>query len=187
MGGGSNRMPRLVAFLRAINVGGHTVTMAKLRELFESLGFTDVETFIASGNVLFTSSSKNFAALERKIEAHLEKSLGYEVVTFLRTVPEVVAIAKQKPFPEAQISKAGAFCIGFLTAPLDAKAKQRLLALETGIDHFRTHGREVYWLCEHRQAESKFSNNVFEKATGARVTFRGTNTVVKLAAKANAT
>jgi uncharacterized protein (DUF1697 family) len=177
-------MPKLFAFLRAINVGGHTVTMAKLRELFESLGLSDVETFIASGNVLFTSPSRNLAALERKIEAHLAKSLGYEVVTFLRTVQEVVAIAKHKPFPEAEIRGAGAFCVGFLAAPLDAKAKASLRALETGIDRFQTHGREVYWLCATRQGESKFSNAVFEKTTGARVTFRGGNTVNKLAAKA---
>ena len=47
-------MPRLIAFLRAINVGGHTVTMMKLRKEFEALGLQDVETFIASGNVIFT-------------------------------------------------------------------------------------------------------------------------------------
>ena len=175
---------RVIAFLRAINVGGHTVTMAKLRELFESLGLKDVETFIASGNVLFTSSLKNLSPLERKIGAHLENSLGFEVVTFLRKVEEVVAIAKYRPFPEAQIKDAVAFCVGFLAAPLDAKAKASLGALETGIDRFHTHGREVYWLCAKQQHESKFSNVVFEKTTGARVTFRGANTVVKLAAKA---
>lgn len=175
--------PRLVAFLRAINVGGHTVTMAKLRELFEALGLTDVETFIASGNVVFTSTSRNLAALERTIAAHLATSLGYDVLTFIRTSPEVVAIAAYEPFPEAKIRKAGAFSVGFLAAPLDAKSKSSLRALETGIDHFHTHGREVYWLCDKRQHESKFSNVVFERTTKARVTFRGANTISRLATK----
>ena len=176
-------MARHVAFLRAINVGGHTVTMDKLRRIFEALGFDDVETFIASGNVLFSSPSKSLSTLERKIEDRLEVSLGYEVATFVRTAQEVVAIASYKPFPAAQVRTAGAFCVGFLAQPLDAAAKKSLTALASTIDRFHVHDREVYWLCEKRQSESKFSNVVFEKATGARVTFRGTNTVRKLAIK----
>jgi uncharacterized protein (DUF1697 family) len=179
-------MPRHVAFLRAINVGGHTVTMAKLRELFEGLGLKDVETFIASGNVLFTSPAKSTLAIERRIESRLEESLGYEVKTFLRTASEVVTIAEYAPFPAAQIRSEGAFCVGFMAAPLDATAKRALDGLKTAIDRFHTNDREVYWLCEKRQHESKFSNVVFEKATGARVTFRGANTVSKLAAKLGA-
>jgi len=179
-------MARLFAFLRAINVGGHTVTMLKLRKIFEDLGFDDVETFIASGNVIFTSPSKTVSALERRIERGLQASLGYEVKTFLRTAPELVAVSGHKPFPEARIRSAGAFCIGFLAQPLDAAAKKALMALKTDIDDFHVHGREVYWLCKQRQHESKFSNVRFEKATGARITFRGANTVAKLAAKAQA-
>ena len=176
-------MARHVAFLRAINVGGHTVTMDKLRRIFEALGFDEVETFIASGNVLFSSPSKSLSTLERKIEDRLKVSLGYEVATFVRTAQEVVAIASYKPFPAAQVRTAGAFCVGFLAQPLDAAAKKSLTALASTIDRFHVHDREVYWLCEKRQSESKFSNVVFEKATGARVTFRGANTVTKLAVK----
>ncbi len=175
-------MPRLFAFLRAINVGGHTVTMARLRELFEGLGCKDVETFIASGNVIFTSRSASHATIERNIEAHLLKSLGYEVRTFIRTAPELVAVARYKPFPEARIRSARAFCVGFMAQPLDAAAKKSLSALKTEIDDFHTNGREIYWLCKKGQSESKFSNVRFEKATGATVTFRGANTVLKLAA-----
>ncbi len=57
-------MPKYVALLRAINVGGHTVKMDHLRRLFEALGFTNVETFIASGNVIFDSTSKSTKAFE---------------------------------------------------------------------------------------------------------------------------
>jgi uncharacterized protein (DUF1697 family) len=176
-------MTRHVAFLRAINVGGHTVTMDKLRGIFSGLGFDEVETFIASGNVLFTSNRKSGAALERAIEARLEESLGYEVATFIRTVPEVVAITSYKPFPAAQVRTAGASCVGFLARPLDAPAKRSLAALANTIDRFHVHDCEVYWLCEKQQHESKFSNVVFEKATGARVTFRAMNTICKLAIK----
>lgn len=56
------------------------------------------------------------------------------------------------------------------------------MALTSAIDAFHLHEREVYWLYKKKQRESKFSNAVFEKTTGARVTFRGMSTIVKLAA-----
>ena len=74
-------MPKYFAFLRAINVGGHTVKMDYLRALFEALGFANVETFIASGNVIFETKSKDTNALQREIEKHLHQALGYEVAT----------------------------------------------------------------------------------------------------------
>ena len=82
-------MRRYVALLRAINVGGHVVKMEKLRALFDELAFKDVETVIASGNVLFSSGAPNAAALEEKIERHLKAALGYEVTTFIRTPREM--------------------------------------------------------------------------------------------------
>ena len=64
-------MPRYIAFLRAINVGGHNVKMTQLRTLFEELECSNVETFIASGNVIFNSPSTNVQQIERQIERHL--------------------------------------------------------------------------------------------------------------------
>jgi uncharacterized protein (DUF1697 family) len=172
-----------MAFLRAINVGGRTVTMVELRRLFEALGLKDVETFIASGNVIFASPSTGIAALPQRIEDHLHKSLGYEVKVFVRTESEVAAIAQYKPFTDAQLRSALALNVAFLAAPLGAEAKKSLMALRTEIDDFHVSGREVYWLCKKRQSDSRFSNVGFEKALGVRATFRGLNTVVKLAAK----
>ena len=176
-------MPRLIAFLRAINVGGHTVTMAALRKEFEALALKDVETFIASGNVIFTSRSTDLAVLEQKIEARLRASLGYEVATFIRTDAEVAAVALYKPFEASQLRDAGALCVGFLSEPLGAPAKRALMAFTTDIDDFHTTGREVYWLCRKKQSDSTFSNARFEKTVNTRATFRGINTVMRLAAK----
>jgi uncharacterized protein (DUF1697 family) len=176
-------MPRYVAFLRAINVGGHVVKMDKLRELFASLGFSRVETFIASGNVIFETGSKATASLEGKIESCLCKALGYEVATFVRTDAEVAATAQYKPFRDADLKSAGAFCVGFLAEPLGRESERMLMEFKTAIDDFHTHGREIYWLCQTRQGESTFSNVSMEKRLGIRATFRGINTIVRLAAK----
>jgi uncharacterized protein (DUF1697 family) len=176
-------MPRLIAFLRAINVGGHTVTMAALRAHFEALGFDEVETFIASGNVIFASRSKDHAALERKIEERLRQRLGYDVATFIRTESEVAAIARYRPFEASRLHAAVALNIGFLAAPLSAEAKRALIALKTDNDDFHTHGRELYWLCKKKQSESTISNAVFERTLKVRATFRGVKTIERLAAK----
>ena len=86
-----------IAFLRAINVGGHNIKMDVLKTIFESLNLEHVETFIASGNVIF-ESEKPRETLELQIETELEKALGYEVKTFLRTQAELAEITTFKPF-----------------------------------------------------------------------------------------
>jgi len=90
-------MPRWIAFLRAINVGGHVVKMKDLRSIFESMGFEDVQTFIQTGNVLFDSKDRKSAALEARIEAALKTALGYESSTYIRSIPELQKIAKDTP------------------------------------------------------------------------------------------
>lgn len=172
-------MARYVAFLRAINVGGHTVKMDYLRDLFEELGFTGVETFIASGNVLFEAESGDARSLESAIEQKLQAALGYEVATFLRTPAELSAIASYQPFPPDALQAAVALNVAFVADPIDADARQKLMALRSEIDDFHVHGREVYWLCLKRQSESTFSNAVLEKTTGRKSTLRGVKTVQK--------
>jgi uncharacterized protein (DUF1697 family) len=176
-------VPRLIAFLRAINVGGHTVTMATLRQEFEALGFSNVETFIASGNVVFTSRAAKPAALEKKIEQRLQAALGYEVATFVRTDAEVAAVAAYRPFPAAQIALDATLYVGFADRPFDAAAARAVMTFNTEIDDFRVKGREVYWLRKTRQSDSPFKYASLEKKLNIRVTFRGINTVVRLAAK----
>ena len=176
-------MPRCVALLRAINVGGHTVKMDRLRTLFERLGFTGVETFIASGNVLFDIRGVDTRAAERKIEAGLQKAFGYEVRTFVRTGEEIIRIAQYTPFPQPRIDSAGAFNVGFLAAPLETAAKKALMALQTPSDDLHTHERAIFWLSRTRQSDSPLFKMSFEKTLGCALTFRGANTVRRLAEK----
>ena len=176
-------MSRFVAFLRAINVGGHTVKMDVLRQLFESLGFSGVETFIASGNVVFETTARDKKTLEKKIEKKMQEALGYEVATFIRTDAELAAIANYQPFRPSALDAAQALNIAFLADPLDDQSQRKLMALKTDIDDFHVHGREIYWLCRKKQSESTFSNAVLEKTLGRSSTLRGANTVKKMAAK----
>ena len=176
-------MTKLIAFLRAINVGGRTVKMDHLRGIFEAMGFSNVETFIASGNVVFETNSEDVRKLEETIEMNLKEELGFDVDTFIRSDSELAGIANYKPFPKSQMESATAFNVAFLSESLDTKSKKLIMGLKTDIDDFHVHGREVYWLCLKKQSESKFSNNLLEKTLGMKSTMRGMNTVRKMAEK----
>lgn len=176
-------MPRYIAFLRAINVGGHNVKMERLREIFESLKFNQVETFIASGNVIFGSDRTDTKVLETEIESQLKTELGYEVATFLRSDTEVAHIADYAPFPPTLRSAAEALNIGFLKASLNAEEEALVMAFKSDIDNFYVHEREVYWLCRQKQSDSTFSNVVFERKLKQKGTWRGVNTVQRIASK----
>ena len=174
---------KLVVFLRAINVGGHTVKMDALKRLFEKMGFLEVETFIASGNVIFGSAVKNPEAVEKTISSGLKSALGYEVASFVRTLDELAKTANYKAFPKAALESAAALNVAFIHKTPDETSKRELMKLRTDIDDFAINGREIYWLCRKRQSESDFSNAVFEKALGISATWRNINTVRKLAEK----
>ena len=179
-------MTRYVAFLRGINVGGHTVKMDMLKKSFEALGFENVSTFIASGNVIFESGSKNAAALETKIEKALHKDLGYEAATFLRTDAEVAKIAEHDAFPKEQPKEGDTTYVTFLRDAPDAATRKRVLALSNDEDVLHLHGSELYWL---RRSGgllgSTISPTQWAQAFGKGVptTVRNLNTIQRLAAK----
>ena len=177
-------MPKFVAFLRAINVGNHTVKMDQLRRLFEELGLTNVETFIASGNVIFDAKPKDIRSLETKIEKHLEKALGYEVSTMVRSVEELAAIAEYEAFKKSELDNEGnTLFIGFLSAKPASEAAKKLMSLASEIDGFHLNQRELYWLYRRKNGESKFYGPILEKTVGVKATLRNANTIKRLVKK----
>jgi len=140
-------MSLYVAFLRGINVGGHRVGSTDLRGHLEELGLTDVATFRASGNVVFTASGASEKQLIGRIEKGLAKSLGYEVPVFLRSGAEVRAIARHDPFSAADLSRLGGkLQVSLLPAAPPAGVRKQVLAMATDEDRLAIRGRELYWL-----------------------------------------
>jgi len=181
-------MSRYIAFLRAINVGGgRTINMEPLRQFFESLGFSKVATFMASGNVVFETTTRNVKSLEKKIGKRLREALGYEVDVFIRTGAELAKIANYKPFSRSKIDAAAESNIIFLADTLDEKFTQKVRALRTETDEFRVHGREIYWLRRRKQSGSTFSSVPLEKTLGRPFTIRAAKTIKKMASKYSST
>jgi uncharacterized protein (DUF1697 family) len=172
---------RYVALLRAINVGGHTVTMEQLRAVFQSLRLANVQTFIASGNVIFESPAAA-AALEPVIEGGLQKALGYPVLTFVRSRTEMTAVAAHSAFAEEDLTGASVYVV-FLKDRPGRAAATKVLALGTDLDDFDVRGREVYWL--RRKAKERAGDPFppIERVLGLPGTSRNVTTVRRIAAK----
>ena len=175
---------RYVAFLRGINLGKRRLPMSKLKVLFEELGFEKVETFIASGNVLFSvRRSVDAAQLESRISTHLASALGYSVETFLRTADDVVRIASEKIFAEDGKVEVNIH-VAFLKEKISASAARQLETVETGYDQLRAKGREFYWLTLGEISKSKvWTLPEVKKISLPSCTMRNIRTIRKLAAK----
>jgi uncharacterized protein (DUF1697 family) len=171
---------KYVAFLRAINVGGtKVIKMEDLRRMFESLGYSNVATYIQSGNVIFESDEMDSPTLEKQIETQIGQTFGFNVEVFLRTMDEVKAIVEKRPFD--QQGEETLFIPLLHSAPVP-KACQAVLALATETDSFAVQGRAVYWLRRDR-GKSPFNNNFIEKALGMSATARNLNTMRKIIEK----
>ena len=111
--------------------------MDYLKKLFEKMGFAKVETFIASGNVIFDSKLKNQNSIKQTIEMKLEKELGYKVATFIRTTDELKEIADYKPFKKSDLTKEqNSLYIGFLNNQPDKDSQKKVLALSDKANEF---------------------------------------------------
>jgi uncharacterized protein (DUF1697 family) len=173
-------MSRYAAFLRGINVGGHRIGSAELRSRFEEMGFRDVHTFRASGNVIFDADGEPLAALAVRIESVLAESLGYEVAVFLRTVGEMRAIADRQPFA-GSVSK-GRLQVVMLSAEPAAQARRDVLALATDEDRLAFGDRELYWLPSGGTQDSALDLKAIERLLGP-TTIRTKGTLDQVAAR----
>jgi uncharacterized protein (DUF1697 family) len=176
-------MPQHVAFLRAINVGGRQATRDQLCSCLEELGFSDVATFRASGNVIFAATPEPAARMKARIEEGLAAALGFEVVVFLRSAAQVNAIAKHKAFdPKLIVGPTGKLQVALLPAKPPARARDQALALATDQDRLAIKGSELYWLPSGGTQKSELDVKALEKLVGP-WTMRTIGTIEQIATK----
>jgi uncharacterized protein (DUF1697 family) len=159
-------MSRYVAFLRGMNLGGRRIKNEELRRHFEAMGFEEVATFRASGNVIFAAPGREAEAkLAERVEVELDERLGYDVPVFLRSIEEVAAIATQQPFDPKQVEKSkGKLQVSLLKKKPSAAAKKKALALAGDEDLLAIEGRELYWLPSSGISESDLDLKALDRA-----------------------
>jgi uncharacterized protein (DUF1697 family) len=175
-------MPSHVAFLRGMNLGGRRIKNEELRAEFETLGFSDVACFRASGNVIFSAKGSK-AKLTSEIEAGLGEALGYEVPVFLRSAKELSALAAHEPFGAAEVKASkGKLQVALLPKRPAAKDRKQALSEASDEDRLAIEGRELYWLPSGGISDSELDLKLLEKAIGP-WTMRTMGTIEQIVAK----
>jgi len=167
-------MPRLVALLRGINLGGkRRVAMADLRALLEALGYRDVRTLLQSGNAVFTAPR---ASVGRELEAALAKRFGMEIDVVLRTMDELRAVVDADPFG-AEVTDPRRYFVVFLDGEPDVSA---IDGVDFAPDRYVTGEREIYAWCPDGMQGSRLMRELGKPRLARTATVRNWSTVTKL-------
>ena len=177
------RVPRHVAFLRAINVGNRRAARDQLTACLESLGFENVTTFRASGNLIFDAPRQSESALRKRLDDALTESLGYDVRAFVRTAAEARAIAAHGPFPPKVLhTSAGKMQVALLAGVPPPPVRDQVLSMATDADPLAIEGRELYWLPSGPTMETGLNLRALDKLVGEN-TRRTKRMIEEIAAK----
>jgi uncharacterized protein (DUF1697 family) len=173
---------KYAAFLRGINVGGHkTVPMEGLKKTFASLGFQNVKTLLASGNILFDAPETTIVELTQKISAYLEKIFGFEIGVLVRTKVEIQKLTDSAPFKKIRVTPQTRLYVTFISG----KPKGALKI------PYESPGKEIRILQASDSAVLSVVTlspgvgtidlmGILEKEFGKNITTRNWNTIIKM-------
>jgi uncharacterized protein (DUF1697 family) len=142
---------RFVALLRAVNVGRRRVDMATARTVLSDLGYTSVESFVNSGNLLFDADDDS-DSLESTIRGALEERFGFELTTFVRTADEIRAIVAARPF--GTIPDHHTHFMLFPLTRMTPAEKAAVVAMSNDHDQLVVQDRDVHWLIRSKSTET---------------------------------
>jgi len=163
---------RYIALLRAVNVGGNSImSIESLKKLFESLGFSEVVTYIQTGNVLFGSTENNVDYLAHEIENKIFKTLGYKTKLFVLSPEELEEAALNNPFQPEKHEKTHRNHLMFLSGTPEEALKKELMTLQDKEYHFSIRGKVLYYGYS-KEFDGKRRAINFEKILGVSGTSR---------------
>ncbi|HET7116085.1 MAG TPA: DUF1697 domain-containing protein [Hanamia sp.] len=171
-----------VAFLRGINnIGSKTVKMDELKRIFEAIGFKNVKTILASGNIVFETTISETYTIITKIERQLEKKLGYKVNIVLRTLDELCLLVKSNPFSQIKITPQTKLFLTFLSEKPTSRLKVPYKSPDNDFIIMRIIGTEIYSVVNLLPDKRPYRIISFlEKEFGNKITNRNWNTILKV-------
>ena len=177
-------MPTVIALLRAVNLTRHNrMAMEDLRGVCGTIGLREVQTYIQSGNIVFTVTQKDVRDLPSRMAAAISERWGFRPEVILRTAAEMRSVVARNPFagrPEVEPRK---LLVGFLGSKPSNEARHKLLSVEAP-EQVRIDGRELYVYYPNGMARPRLSWAAIERILKTPATGRNWNTVVKLLAMA---
>lgn len=178
-------MPVVISMLRGINVGAHNrIKMDALREVYELLGLREVQTYVQSGNVVFSTVRRDLAKLADALESALEERFGFRPSVILRTPPEMKEVIDRNPFADRTGLDPAKLLVLFLASDPGEEARKKVAQMNTAPDELRMEGRELYVYFPDGMGRSKLPWASLGKMLGSVGTGRNWNTVLKLLALA---
>ena len=174
-------MNAYVSLFRGINVGGHNgVRMDALKELHESLGLQEIQTYIQSGNVVFTSDDADVTLIQKDIEHGFAQKFGFQVKVMVRTADEFNVIIENNPFQNQPLKESKWVVAMFLASHPISTAREDIQKTYTGPEELHIIGQEVYIYYPEGIGRSKLTNVFLEKKLKTTGTARNWNTVLRL-------
>lgn len=174
-------MKTYIALLRGINVSGQKmIKMADLKILLEKQPFSNIQTYLQSGNVVFQSSIDNSVEIASIIQNAIKESYGFEVPTLVLTTAELQKIMNQNPFVAQKELSADYYHVTFLgTHPKDLD-EELISAKRSATEHIAFSPQAIYLYCPDGYGKTKLHNNFLEKHTKATATTRNWKTCLQL-------
>ena len=172
-------MARYIILLRALNTGNRKAPMKELRAKCEALGMTDVGSYIASGNLVATSTMPS-AEIEAAIETLVERDYGFHSDTIVRTLAQWERIVADAPFEDERRDRPARLHLCLTKRPPAADIVERLEARATLGERFILVGDALWVDFAEGVGNSKLTPAIFDKSAGSPLTARNWNTVQKL-------
>lgn len=175
-------MPRYVAFLRAINVGGRgLVSMTDLRAAFEAAGCRHVRTYIASGNVLFESPARGTGSIVQKVRRKLRTLIGQEPEILCLTAAEMTRVLTDAPFTGRETTSGAKLYVTFLAEKPRRTPALPLVSSKEALEVIGISGREAFVVSRlKKNGFFGFPNTFIEEQLGVPATSRNWSTVTKI-------
>lgn len=178
-------MARRIALLRAVNVGGRKLPMAQLRALCADLGWEDIETYIQSGNLVFSAPGKA-ETLEAQLEKAIEERFGMEVPVMVRTASQWAGYVSANPFPKAAEDEPNRLQLLVSKDPPKVDAAEKLMERALAGESVKAAGGALWFHFPEGVGTSKLVPALIDKAAGSPSTSRNWRTVLKLQEMAQA-
>jgi uncharacterized protein (DUF1697 family) len=174
-------MPVIISMLRGVNLGAHKrIKMDALRTVYESLKLQDAQTFVQSGNVIFSTAERDLAGLANRIQSAIERKFGFRSDVILRTASELREVIARNPFAKRRGIEPSKLLVTFLASDPGEGAREELRKLKTEPDEMRIERRELYTYFPNGMARPKVPWSVIERILKTSGTGRNWNSVTKM-------
>ncbi len=174
-------MTNYIAILRGINVSGkNIIKMAEFRELLSELDFENINTYIQSGNIVFTYKKENAGKLEEIIKNKIKEHYNYDVPVLVREAAYFNSIINNNPFLKGREEDTKFLHVTYLSEKPKIENIEKTNALDFPPDEFIINENKVFVFCPNGYGKTKINNTFFEKKLGVSATTRNWKTTLKL-------